>query len=138
MLLCLAPNFHSISLLLKLSDIIEEQRKAILDIEEPTPEDEKDLEPLDEELDKLDKEMQAEMENLRTGRWRQLAGAARDAQANNEMWSFWREGIFWLGSFAFSMGLVIVGFTGQGAERWLCLVMLAIVVFSLFVGRLDW
>ena len=90
---------------------------------------------MNDDLETLDKEMQAEMEDLRNGRWRKLAGAARDAQANNEMWSFWREGIFWIGAFVFSMGLVIVGFTGKGAERWLCLAMLAIVVFSLFVGR---
>ena len=115
--------------------VIEKQRRALMEKEEPTDEDEKALEPLNEELDELDKKMQAEMEELRNGRWRNLAGAARDAQANNEMWSFWREGLFWFGTFLFSMGLVIVGFTGQGAERWLCLAMLAIVVFSLFVGR---
>ncbi len=117
---------------------IERRLKTIADKEEPTDEDQETVTELNDELEALDKEMQSEMETLRTGRWRELASAARDAQANNEMWSFWRECIFWLGAFAFSMGSLIVGFTGQSAERWLCLAMLAIVVFSLFVGRLSW
>ena len=115
--------------------VIEKRRKAISDKEEPTDEDQEAVTGLNDDLEELDKEMQAEMEQLRSGRWRTLSSAARDAQANNEMWSYWREGIFWIGTFVLSMGLVIVGFTGQGAERWLCLAMLAIVVFSLFVGR---
>jgi hypothetical protein len=117
--------------------VIDRRRTALLEKEEPSAEDEEAIAALNEEVEELDAERQAEMERLRGGRWRQLASAARDAQANDEMWGFWREGLFWFGTLLFSIGLMIVGFTGGRAERWLCLTMLAIVVFSLFVGRLE-
>jgi hypothetical protein len=118
--------------------VIERRLDEIQDQEEPSDEDQQSVTELNDELEALDKEMQDEKERLSKGRWRELTSAARNAQAGNAMWSYWREWIFWLGAFAFSMGALIVGFTGQVAERWLCLTMLAIVVFSLFVGRLSW
>jgi hypothetical protein len=51
------------------------------------------------------------------------------------MWAFWREGLFWFGTLVFSIGLMTVGFTGKGAYRWMCLIMLAIIVFGLYVER---
>jgi hypothetical protein len=38
--------------------------------------------------------------------------AARDAQANNAIWGYWREYLFWFSAALFSTGLLIVGFTG--------------------------
>jgi hypothetical protein len=35
-------------------------------------------------------------------------------------------------------GLLAVGFAGQGAERWMCLAILAVVTFSLFVYGAAW
>jgi hypothetical protein len=114
-----------------------ERREAALEAEADTSLENRDsLKSVREELDKLDKDRQKEQEDLQTGRWRRLDNAARDAESNNAMWGYWRECLFWFAAFLFSAGLLIVGFTGQGPERWLCLVMLAIVVFSLFVGRL--
>ena len=70
---------------------------------------------------------------MRAGKLRELSTAARDAEATQALGSFWREGIFWLGASLFSLALLIVGFSGTGPERWMALVMLAIIVFSLFV-----
>lgn len=92
------------------------------------------LENLSKELDKLDEDKQREQAELTDGSWKALANAARDAEANNQMWGFWRTCVFWFGAVALSTGLVIVGFTSQGADRWMCLAMLAIVVYGLLTG----
>jgi hypothetical protein len=118
--------------------VLERRREMLLDKVQPTAEDEQAVAALNKELEELDAEQQTEMESLRSGRWRRLAGDARDARANHAMWSFWRAGVFWFGAFLFSSGLMIVGFTGAGPERWLCLAMLTAIVFSLFVGRPGW
>ena len=117
--------------------VLEKRRLELLQGTETSPEQREELDELKDELDELEEGKQAELEDLQAGRWRKLNIAARDAESNNAMWGYWREGLFWFAAFLFSAGLLIVGFTGQGPDRWLCLVMLAIVVLSLFVGRLD-
>lgn len=114
---------------------IEARRQKLLDKDNPTPDERQKLNSLAEELEQLNEDKQEEMEGLRQGEWQDLSSAARDAEANNDMWAFWREGFFWFGTLVFSFGLMIVGFTGKGAYRWMCLIMLAIIVFSLYVGR---
>jgi hypothetical protein len=101
----------------------------------PTPVDQKALENVNESLRKLAEDQKIERDKLRNGKWRELTITARDAQAENQVGAFWRQGIFLAGTLFFSLGLLIVGFTGQGPERWLSVVLLGIVVFSLFVGR---
>jgi hypothetical protein len=114
--------------------ILERRRVELRDLENPSPVEQSELDSVSDQLRKLDEEKQSELEDLRNGKWRGLTIAARDAEANNHMWGFWREGVFWLGTCLFSAGLLIIGFRGQGAERWMCLVMLAMIVFRLFVG----
>jgi len=114
---------------------IETRRQKLLDKGNPTPDDRQELNSLGQELEDLNEEKQEEIEELRQGEWQDLAIAADDAEANNDMWAFWREGFFWFGTLVFSFGLMTVGFTGKGAYRWMCLIMLAIIVFSLYVGR---
>ena len=67
-----------------------------------------------------------------------MATAARNAEGNNTLWAFWRETAFVLGTVLLAVGLVAVGFSRTGPERWVCLVMLAIIVFSLYVGGIAW
>ncbi len=108
------------------------QAKADLSAEERSR---RDL--LTEQLDTLNKRKQAEQLGLRTGKLRELTAAARDAEALQTLDSFWREGIFWLGSCLFSLALLIVGFSGTGPERWMVWGILAVIVFGLFVGFGD-
>ncbi len=96
------------------------------------------LDRLDEKLGKLNSEMRDEQNELREGRWAELEYDAEQADANNLMWSYWRESVFVFGSMLFTVGLLAVGFTGQGADRWICLIMLAIIVYSLYVGGGGW
>ena len=60
------------------------------------------------------------------------------ARHHNQMWGYWREMLFVLGSIVLSVGLLATGFTGEAPERWICLIMLAIVTFSLYVGGMAW
>ena len=63
---------------------------------------------------------------------------ARDAEANNNMWGFWRECLFLLGTVILIIGLLVASFFGKGADRWVCLIILAIVTFSIYVGGIAW
>ena len=45
---------------------------------------------------------------------------------------------FVAGTMVLTAGLLIVGLTGQGARTWICLGILAIIAFSLYVGGTAW
>ena len=55
-----------------------------------------------------------------------------DATADNQIWGFWRELVFLLGTLALAAALLFVGHTSEGAERWMCLVGLAIILYSVY------
>jgi hypothetical protein len=116
---------------------LEQNQKDLREKQDPSPVDQKTLETITEQLSELERNRQEELTNLRNGKWRDLVIAARDAEANNHVSAFWRHVVFWIGSFLFALGLWIVGFSGKPPERWMCLVMLGVIVFSLFVGRLG-
>ena len=63
---------------------------------------------------------------------------AQDAGINNVMWGYWTEWIFVLGSILLMIGLILVGFTGAGPERIICLAMIAIITFSIYIGGIAW
>ena len=56
----------------------------------------------------------------------------------NQRMGFWLEVLFVLGTVCFSLGLLVSGFTGEGAGRWISMVMLAIIVFSIYIGGTAW
>jgi hypothetical protein len=116
---------------------IEQELSGLRARSDPSPADRSRLDSLAEQLRSLNEQKQAELNRLRAGQWRTLNTAARDAEAAQALGSFWREGIFWLGACLFSLALLIVGFSGTGPERWMALVMLTVIVFSLFVRRLE-
>jgi len=84
-------------------------------------------------MKRLDKELSDKRKKLQ-----ELADDARDAKLKNQMYGFLREALFVFGTMVLTLGLLSVGITGQGAERWVCLVMLAIITFSLYVGGIAW
>jgi hypothetical protein len=115
--------------------VIEKQQQRLREEGIATAEDRTRMTELNEQMLELNGERQKELEDLRRGKWRELTTAARDAKANQAISSYWREIGFWLGAFAFSVGLWTVGLTGRSSERWLCLVMLAVIVYSLFLPQ---
>ena len=114
--------------------LLEKQRQQAQDHKPQTPADQKFVENWDKQLSALEDTKKAEEAELREGKWRIASNAARDAGPNNEIWGFWRATVFWLGTVAFSLGLWVVGFNGDGPERWLSLAMLAVIVYSLYNG----
>lgn len=104
--------------------------------------------PTREQQEKIDanKEREAEIreEQVTTraeneqNKWNRMKIRARDAEANNNMWGFWRECLFLLGTVILIIGLLVASFFGKGADRWVCLIILAIVTFSIYVGGIAW
>lgn len=64
--------------------------------------------------------------------------AAEAAMTSNIIWGYWREMLFVAGTILFSLGLMAVAFVSQGIERYLCLALVAIIVFSVYVGGAAW
>jgi len=98
----------------------------------------KDVDSLDRKEKKILEKKEKEEKQLQWGKWRGLKIAARDAADKNEVWSYWREWIFLAGSLLLMGGCLMVGFKGGGAERWVSLVMVAVVTFSLYVAGAAW
>ena len=78
-----------------------------------------------------------EQAKLTKGEWRDLKRDARDASTHQKVLAYWLEWLFWLGSIVLVVGLLLLAFYGTGAERMVCLIMIAIITFSLYVGRLG-
>jgi outer membrane biosynthesis protein TonB len=106
--------------------------------EAPTPEQREKQTDLVDKSKEIEKQRgKALAKNQRT-KWARMKIKSRDSAANNNMWGFWRECVFALGTLVLTVGLLTVGFNGQGADRWICLIMLAIVTFSIYVGGIAW
>lgn len=75
---------------------------------------------------------------LEIGLWRDLDNASKNASYHNDMNAYWYQILFVFGSQLLTIGLLIMGFHGHGPERWICLIMLAIITFSLYVGGAAW
>lgn len=114
---------------------IEQELDELREQNAPSPEHSGRRSLLEGQLRTLNEAKQAELERLRSGKWRQLNTAAHDAQVNQVLSSFWREGIFWVGACLFSLALLIVGFSSPGPERWMAWAMLGAIVLSLFLPQ---
>jgi hypothetical protein len=87
-----------------------------------------------EELTDLREERTEALEDIEEdeGRHAQLASSKYDSKA------YWYEWGFLLGSIVLVLGLLGVGYGGNGAERLVALIMLAIITFSIYVGGAAW
>ncbi len=93
---------------------------------------------LNKRISDLTKAQNKERNRLMKTTWYDLKSSARMADSNNRAWGFYREMIFVFGSMVLSIGLLVVGLTGDGSEKWICLIMLAIITFSIYVGGFAW
>jgi hypothetical protein len=100
--------------------------------------DDEKRDELEKELEELNEDKRREQENLEKIDWRDLEIAARDSRQNHRLWSPWYHLVFVMGTFFLSVGLFVAGFTAQGSDRWICMVMLAIVLFSIYVVGSPW
>ncbi len=116
-------------------NLLEQQLSALDERQELNPAEQQRLKDLTEEIQELDEQRQAEVEKRRASDWRELTNSAREARAGMVMWNFWRAGVYWFGTLVLGLGLLIVGFTGQGPERWMSLAAIVAILFSLYFGR---
>ena len=96
------------------------------------------LEKIDELLADLEEERQEEQRRLRRTTWQRLQHDAATADANRQQWALFYTLGFVFGTMLLTVGLLIVGLTGEGAKAWICLGILAIIAFSLYVGGVAW
>ena len=122
----------------KWSDRMQAVQDEIDEEMEKDKPDEGDIKKLREELKEVREDRDKARSKLQKGDWRDLEIAARDAAANNAISGYWHEMLFVLGTMTFVVGLITVGFRGDGAERTICLIMLAIITVSLYVVGVAW
>jgi len=89
-------------------------------------------------LAELHKKRDEDRNKLLKGEWRDLKRDAEYAASRGRIRAYWLEWIFVIGAMALTFGLVTVALRGAGAERIVCLIMIAIITFSLFVGGSAW
>ncbi|MCH8046425.1 MAG: DUF4339 domain-containing protein [Planctomycetes bacterium] len=83
-------------------------------------------------LSELDGDRAEERNKLQRGKWRDLQEDADSAQFDHAIGGWWRELFFRFGTIMLAFGLLGVGLTGKGADRWVCLVILVIIIMNLY------
>ncbi len=117
---------------------LENQIKTIQDKEEPAPEDSKNIADLRKQLSDLTTDQQKARQKLEQGKWRDMGIVARDAAVNNRINGYWREIFFVFATVILAVGLLAVSWVAEGTERMVCLIMLAILTFSIYIGGAAW
>jgi len=114
----------------KISDLeAEKDRKA--------PEDQA-LADLKTQLTDLAVREAKERKKYERGAWRDLETNARIVKTNQQINGYWREIFFVFASIVLATGLLLVSWTAQGAERWVALMMLAVLTVSIYIGGVAW
>ncbi|MCY2925620.1 MAG: hypothetical protein NT031_09295, partial [Planctomycetota bacterium] len=70
--------------------------------------------------------------------WRDLKRAADHALHRGRIRFYWLGWLFPLGALPLTAGLILVAALGAGPERVICLVMIGVITFSIFVGGTAW
>ena len=117
---------------------LEDQRSELQESSNGSATDQARDQQIVKELSQLGERMKTEETNRTRHEWRYDSLAARDAQANYMTGAYWRSLLFVFSSIVFVVGLLSVGRAAIGPECWLAWTMLAIVVYSLFVGGGVW
>ena len=118
--------------------VLENKIKAIEDKEEAAPEDSKEIAKIREQLTNLTGDQQKARQKLEEGKWRDLDIDARDAAVDNRINGYWREIFFVFATVVLAVGLLAVSWVAEGTERMVCLIMLAILTFSIYIGGVAW
>ena len=92
---------------------------------------------LRDKLEKLETEHDKASEGKKL-KWRDMEIDARDARRHANAWAYWLEWLFLFGTLALCFGLVALALHGLGAQRWVALAILGIIIFSIYVGGMAW
>jgi hypothetical protein len=119
----------------------EEREQAFVDaqtaLEQPNLTPAKKTE-LQKQLDTVHDTYDRRRRELQQGEWRLLTNASQRSSAENKAAAYWHELTFVCGTLLFAIGLLALALHGQGPERWLAFGLLAIVVFSIYIGGAPW
>lgn len=96
------------------------------------------IDDFSEKLDTLSEERAKAEKKLEREELRDIRRSVSNARNNIASWSFWLEIPFVLGTLVLIYGLLAVGLRGSPHERVPCLVILAIITFSIFIGGTAW
>ena len=109
---------------------------------DPKPDERRADERKKDELRKQLRELQStaakDRRDKQAGDWHELNIAARSARRTYALNSYWHELFFLFAAGVLVLGLLIVSWGAEGAERWIGLVMLAVVLYSIFAGGVAW
>ncbi len=111
---------------------LQEARKQDAEVEQ------EDRARYTKDLAQLTDDQQADKRDFDSGEYRDYRIAADEAAANNNINGYWRQIFFVFSSVVLAVGLLTVSWTSRGAERWVCLVMLAILTFSIYIAGMAW
>lgn len=106
--------------------------------ENPTAADTKEIQDARTSLRDVEKAKQKALRNFQATTLREVTIAARDAESAYLIGAYWREMFFVFGAIVLTLGLLMVSWVAEGAERWVSLMMLAIITVSLFLGSAVW
>lgn len=93
---------------------------------------------LEEGLNKVRSERSNAMAEKENKEWKAPREASLSAANHHRMWVYWYEILFIFGTIVLVLGILTLAFTGQGAERWIAYIMIAIITFSIYVGGAAW
>lgn len=105
--------------------------------EEPSAEDEDRLREINRERSRL----RARQEDARRDIQRdlqKLRNDANEASTQRRLSEPWIDGAIMIGTLLLASGLLIVGLSPDSPGRWLCIILLAIIVASLFMAGNAW
>ena len=100
--------------------------------------DRKRADELRKEIASYEAQSAKDRRSKEAGEWYKLRTEVRSAKRTFAVNSYWHELFFLFAAVVLVAGLLILSWCAEGAERWIGLVMLAIVTYSLFVGGLSW
>jgi hypothetical protein len=121
----------------QISEAFESKEKGD-DLQKRLTELQKEKSALDKELSRLRSDQSSALAENENGTWKPLREAALKASNSHRMSIFWYEWLFIFGTVVLVLGVLTVAFTGQGAERWIAYIMIAIITFSIYVGGAAW
>jgi hypothetical protein len=122
----------------EIADHLDTTEKRDEDFNKRLNELQKDKRSLDKELNKLQQDQSSAQSEKENGAWKPLREAAMKAATNHRMTIYWYEWLFIFGTVVLVLGVLTLAFTGQGPERWVAYIMIAIITFSIYVGGAAW
>jgi hypothetical protein len=122
----------------QLRELNERTEKRDADFQERLKDLQKERSDLEKDLNKLRAEQNSALAEQENGAWKPLREAAQKAANGHRMSIYWYQWVFIFGTVVLVLGVLTLAFTGQGAERWVAYILIAIITFSVYVGGAAW